>query len=82
MTETLKCKDTIQRVGYTVIDGINVVQHTCIIETDDPAKMRISMIKLDADMYRDNRDVCRSDFAVFEDAAYDLQAELIAKKSE
>ncbi len=79
MTETLIYKDTIQRVGYTVIDGTKVVQHTCVIESDNPQNMRVSMVKMDAEMYKKNRSICRDDFAAFEDAAYELQAELIAK---
>ena len=40
------------------------------------------MIKLNADLYRANRDICRADFATFEDAAYQLQEELLAKLAE
>lgn len=82
MTETLTYKETIQRVGYTTIDGVKVVQHSCIISADNPHDMRITMTKLDADMYEKNRDICRSDFAVFEDAAYALRDELIAKNEQ
>ena len=81
MTETLTYKDTIQRVGYTVIDNVKVVQHTCTIESDNPQNMRVSMVKMDAEMYKANRETCRDDFAVFEDSAYALQEELIAKKA-
>lgn len=79
MTETLSYKDSIQRVGYTIIDEVKVVQHICNISSDNPEDMRVSMVKLNADLYKANRDVCREDFAVFEDAAYALQEELIAK---
>lgn len=80
MSETLSYKDTIQRVGYTTIDGIKVVQHTCTISSENPQEMRVTMVKLDTAMYKTHRDVCRDDFALFEDAAYALQEELIAKK--
>ena len=33
---TLSYKDTIQRVGYTIIDGTKVVQYNCIIPVDKP----------------------------------------------
>lgn len=79
MTNTLTYVDTIQRVGYTTIDGVKVVQHNCTIQSDDPDKIRISMVKLNNDLYKANREVCRNDFAVFEDAAYALQEELIAE---
>lgn len=79
MTETLSYKDTIQRIGYTIIDGVKVVQHNCTIDSENPEQMRVSMVKLDAEMYKNNRETCRSDFAVFEDAAYALQEQLIAE---
>lgn len=78
MSDTLIYKDTIQRVGYTVIDGVKVVQHNCVISSDNPQEMRLTMVKLDVEAYKANREVCRADFAVFEDAAYKLQEELIA----
>lgn len=76
---TLSYKDVIQRVGYSIIDGVRVVQYTCTIPVDDPLGMRIGITKLNADMYKANRDVCRADYAEFEDAAYQLQEECLAK---
>lgn len=82
MTDTLTYKDTIQRVGYTTIDGVKVVQHSCTIDSENPEDIRISMVKMDAELYKANRAICREDFAVFEDAAYALQDELKSKASE
>lgn len=82
MVKTLSYKDTIQRVGYTIIDNVKVVQYTCIIPVDKPEEMRLGITKLNASMYKDNRDICRSDYAAFEDAAYLLQEECLAKMSE
>ena len=79
MTSSLIYKDTIQRVGYTVIDDVKVVQYTCVIPADSPKDMRIGITKLDVDLYKEHRDVCRADYAAFEDAAYQLQDEYIAK---
>lgn len=79
MTETLTYKDTIQRVGYTVIDGVKVVQHVCTIDSENPQDMAVRTIKLDSNLYKNNREICRNDIAVFEDAAYTLQEEHIAK---
>lgn len=79
MSNTLVFKDTIQRVGHTIIDGVKVVQHTCILPLDNPQDMRISMTKLNAPLYKENREICRADFAAFEDAAYQLQDNYIAK---
>lgn len=82
MTDTLFYTDSIQRVGHTIIDGVKIVQHTCTINSGNPQEMRVTMTKLNAELYKEHRDICRNDFAVFEDAAYELQAELIAKMSE
>lgn len=75
MNSTLMCKDTIQRVGYTIINEVKVVQYTCTIPLDNPEAMRIGITKLDVEMYKANREVCRADYAAFEDAAYQLQEE-------
>ena len=80
MSKTLTCVDTIQRVGYTVIDGVRVVQYTCVIPSDEPQNMRLGMTKLNADMYKVNRDICRADFAEFEDECYKLQETCLANK--
>lgn len=79
MTETLSFTDTIQRIGYTVIDGIRVVQYTCVIPINDPMSMRIGITKMNTDMYKANRAICREDYAAFEDAAYQLQEDCLAK---
>jgi len=79
MTNTLQVTETINRTGYTIIDGIKVVQHTCTISSEDPQQIRVGMVKLDNEMYKANRAICRDDYAVFEDSAYALQEELIAK---
>lgn len=81
MSNTLVYKDTIQRIGHTVIDGVKVVQHTCTIDSENPQEMRVAMVKMNAELYKDNRETCRADFAEFEDAAYALQEELITKKA-
>lgn len=82
MSNTLMCTDTIQRVGHTIINGTKVVQHVCTISLPNPKDMRVSMIKLNPEMYREYRDVCRADFADFEDAAYQLQDECLARVAE
>lgn len=82
MSETLTFKDTIQRVGYTIINEVKVVQHTLVLPTDSPKDMRITMTKLDKDLYEANRAICRNDFAEFEDAAYELRDEYLAELNE
>lgn len=73
MSETLFVQDTVQRVGHTIIDGVKVIQHSCILPIDNPKEMRIVMTKLNADLYKEYRDICRRDFAEFEDACFKLQ---------
>ena len=79
MSNTLTYSDTIQRVGYTIIDAVKVVQYTCIIPISSPKDMRIGITRLDQSMYKANREICRADYAAFEDAAYELQEELLAR---
>lgn len=79
MSNTLFYKDTIQRTGYTVIDDVRVVQYTCIIPADKPQEMRLGITKLNPELYKANREICRADYAAFEDAAYQLQEEYIAR---
>ena len=78
----LSYKDTIQRIGYTIIDEIKVVQYTCVIPVSRPQDMRIGITKLNTDLYKNHRDICRADYANFEDAAYQLQEECLAKLNE
>ena len=82
MANTLTCKDTVQRTGYTIIDGVRVVQYTCIIPINNPREMRIGITKLNPGLYKNNRERCRADYAAFEDGAYQLQEEYLAKISE
>ena len=47
MSNTLTFTDTINRVGYTIIDGVKVVKHSCVRPLNNPQGMRISMTKMD-----------------------------------
>lgn len=82
MSGTLFYTDIIQRVGYTIIDGVKVVQHTCILPLENPSAMRVGMTKLDAEAYKSYRYACRNDFAEFEDAAFELQDKYSAATDE
>ena len=79
LTPTLSFADTIQRIGYTVIDETRVCQYTCNIPSDHPENMRIVRTKMNEDLYRDNLDVCLADYAAFEKAAYEIQAKYLVK---
>lgn len=82
MPNTMTYTDTINRVGYTVINGVKVVQHTCVISADDPQNMRVLTTKLDKELYKANREICRADIAEFEDACYKLQESYLSSKPE
>jgi hypothetical protein len=77
MSTSLSFNDTIRRVGFTTIDGVKVVQYDCTIPSDKPEDMRIITTKLNHDMYKANRDVCRDDLAEFEDGCYAMQDQYI-----
>lgn len=79
MNTTLSYTDVLTRTGYTIIDGVKIVQYVCTIPMDNPSNMRISSTRMNADLYKENRAVCRADLAAFEDAAYELQEEYLAK---
>lgn len=81
MSTTLTFKDTVRRLGYTIIDGVKVVQYDCVISTDNPNEMKIIVSKLNEELYKANRDVCRADMAEFEDAAYELQEQYLSISS-
>lgn len=80
-SNTLVYADMVQRIGYTIINNVKVVQHTCTFPIDKPQEMRVGSTRLNPDMYKENRDICRADMAAFEDAAYELQEEYITKQS-
>lgn len=73
MSNTLTYKETVQRIGYTIIEEEKVVQYTLILDPTKPEDMRIGITKLNPELYKANRDICRADYAEFEDAAYRLQ---------
>lgn len=82
MSKTLTYKETIQRTGYTIIEGEKVVQYTLILDPTKPEDMRIGITKLNPDLYKANRDICRADYAKFEDDAYLLQESYMIESEE
>ena len=82
MSATLTYKDSITRTGYTIIEDEQVMVHTCSIDSDDPRKMTVSSSKMNQELYKANRAICRADMAEFEDLAYELQEKYIAQKEE
>lgn len=82
MSGTLTYSDVIQRTGYTIVDGVKVVQYVCTLPLSNPQAMRITSTRLNVDLYKANREICRNDLAAFEDAAYQLQDDYVAKMDE
>ena len=80
MSETLSWKDSITRTGYTEIDGKKVMQHVCAISADAPENMTVNSVKMDKELYKANREICRADAAEFEDAAYALQEQYMSQE--
>ena len=81
MEPTLTYTDVVNRVGYTTIGGVKVVQYSCSFPLSNPRDMRITSTRMNPELYKANRDICRADLAKFEDSAYELQDEWIAKLS-
>lgn len=78
-SSTLTYNDNIRRLGFTTINDVKVVQYDCTIPSDNPKNMRIITTKLNEDLYKANRDICRADLAAFEDACYELQDKYLAQ---
>lgn len=69
----LQTTDIFTKVGYTVIDDVRVVQYTCQIPLAKPESMTVRQTVLNQELYKQNRKVCREEYAEFEDQAYELQ---------
>lgn len=80
MSKTMTYTDTVQRLGYTVIDGVKVLQHTCTLKPAEPEKMRVSSIQLNKELYKANLDICRADIAEFEDSCFELQKQYLKEE--
>ena len=79
MGNTLTYTDSITRIGYTIVDGVKIVQYNLVIPMSNPEAMRCTAQRLKPELYKANKEICRADQAAFEDAAYALQDELLAK---
>lgn len=73
--------ETIKREATTVVNDVEVARHMLHIREAAPNEMVCNLLIKDHEAYKSKevRDVIRADHAEFEDAAYDLQAELLAK---
>lgn len=79
MNTIFEYTDILTRTGYTIVDGVKIVQYTCAIPMNNPSDMRISSTRLKPELYKIHRDICRKDLATFEDSAYELQEKYLSK---
>lgn len=78
----LEIKKSLTLNGTSKIDGVAAERYTAVINSDKPEDMTISSYQMDKNVYKANRVQCRLDSAEFEEAAYALQDEMIAKNVE
>ena len=76
---TSKKKVTIE--GNSIIDGVSAEGYRAEINSDNPEDMTISKWQQDKATYKANRIQCRKDAEEFEEMAYALQDEMIAKRT-
>lgn len=76
----LTAKKQITINGTSTIDGTAAENYQAVINEENPADMTLSSWQVDKELYKANRTECRRDKAAFEDAAYEIQDELIAEK--
>ncbi len=78
----LQATDIWTRVGYSTIDGVNVVQYTCQIPLAKPEGMTVRRSVLNQKLYEEHRDEFRADFATFEDESYATRDRIVNKSQE
>lgn len=71
-------KETVLK-GESRIDGAIAESHRAEINSVDPVNMTITSVQVDKAAYKAIRAACRADRAAFEDAAYELQEEMMAE---
>lgn len=70
-------KKSITLTADTKVNGNVVMRHTATINSENPEDITISHPVLRKPEYRDNRTTVMSDYMAFEDAAFQIQQELI-----
>jgi hypothetical protein len=79
----LRTSGRITFTGESVIGTGDNAQIACVysasIDIDNPDKMTIGQVQKDKELYKDNRDECRADYADFEDMVFTKQEQLGGK---
>ena len=78
----LEIKQKTTLTAKTIIDGVEICGYQAQIDSENPENLVISEYKINKDAYKENRETCRKDKAAFEDHAYKIQDEMLAKMHE
>ena len=65
--------------GKSIIDDVVVSNFVASINSEDPNQMTLSSVQVNKEAYKKNRVAVRADEAEFEDYAYSVQDEMLAK---
>lgn len=77
----LKTNRNIEINGESIFDGVSAAGYTAKINSNNPEDITLTNWTNDKTAYKNNRAQCYKDREEFEDAAYALQAEMIAEKA-
>lgn len=77
----LEIKEKITVSGKSMIDGVEVCGYQALIDSSNPADIAFTDWQVNKEMYKANRAECRMDQAEFEDYAYTIQDEMLAKQA-
>lgn len=78
----LETKKSITITGHSVIDGKRAAEYRASIDETSPENMIMTNSQLDKEVYKENRVQCRKDAAEFEELAYSIQDQMIAKNTD
>lgn len=75
----LEIKEKITITGKSMIDGVETCGYQAQIDSSNPADIQLTDWQVNKELYKANRAECRADQAAFEDYAYTIQDEMLAK---
>ena len=77
----LKTNKKITINGKSMVNDAEVAGFQAQIDSSNPENMTLNNWQTNAQLYKENRAICRADQAEFEDYAYTVQDQLIAEKT-
>lgn len=75
----LNIKKSTTLTGRCIVDGVEIEGYTAVINSEDPADIKLSSFQIKQELCKENRIQCRADRAEFEDTAYLEQDKMIAE---